>query len=170
MTQTLDYQTLKTYDAFELRLYGPQAIVEATQHRFFEAVGKNFRALAAYINGSNRTQQAIPMTTPVLTVPVDESHFYTLQFFLPAPWIVDTAPLPKQSNVALKAVPPRKIAALRYNGLWSEERFLRKVEQLKTDMAKAELVQSGLPMLARYNAPYWPPFFMRHNEVWIAVE
>jgi hypothetical protein len=172
----ISYQTLKTYDDFEVRLYGTETLIEAVQAEPFEDAGsKGFKPLFRYINGQNRTQQQIAMTRPVLTVPVETldvlngKPFYTLQFFLPQPWIVDTAPLPTQQNVALKAFPARKIATRRYSGFWTEKKFQEQVDLLLQSLTRENFTPQGPAYCARYNPPTWPLWFLRRNEVWIEI-
>ena len=170
------YQILKTYDDFEVRLYTTETILDANiKVPFIDAGRKGFRKLLRYIRGANRTNQQIAMCKPVLTVPapastyVNGTHPYSLQFFLPAPWTVDTAPLPNDSRLTIQSVPARKIAALRYAGFWSWDNFSHYSEKLQNSLKRANLDTVGTPSLARYNSPNWPLWFMRRNEIWIEI-
>lgn len=175
MTQTLAYQTLKTYDNFELRLYKAMAVASSTAPQIFSEIRQSFRPLNLYMQGHNRTRQQIALTAPVLIVPAGTAeNVYLTQFCLPSAWNVDTAPLPNGDDVTLLAVPARKIAALRYAGVWAHDNFAARSIELQQAVAKANLtpanaVPDGAPVAARYDGPFWPPFFMRRNEVWLEI-
>jgi hypothetical protein len=71
--------------------------------------------------------------------------------------------------VLLRLVPAATWAVIRYSGTWSQLNYLEHLADLKASLAKAGVVTQGEPMLARYNAPF-TPWFMRRNEIWLAVD
>lgn len=173
---TIGYHLLKQQDGFEIRLYSTQTIVDANlQTPFIKTGRKGFPPLVRYIRGANRTQQDIAMTRPVLTTPTTAQTFlnghtpYTFQFFLPEPWTADTAPLPNDARLSVLPVASRKIASLTYSGFWSKDNFDDHAAVLHDKLKRANLEAVGAPILARYNSPNWPLWFMRRNEVWIEV-
>jgi len=87
---------------------------------------------------------------------------------MPASYTLETLPVPDNSNVRLRQVPARQIAAVRYSGFWSEENYLENKSQLETWINKNKLVIVGDAVWARYNAPF-TPWFLRRNEILIPV-
>jgi hypothetical protein len=69
----------------------------------------------------------------------------------------------------LKEVPGQLIAAFRYSGTWSKDRYEEKKMQLEALMRQKGLEPKGEPIFARYDPPFMP-WFLRRNEVLIPVE
>ena len=72
------------------------------------------------------------------------------------------------TNVALREVPARRVAAVRYSGVWSEQRYDRYLAELEAWLRKQQLTAAGGPIWARYEPPFMP-WFMRRNEILIPV-
>jgi hypothetical protein len=130
----------------------------------------------------NRRKQTIPMTAPVsqevdsvkipMTAPVNQERSgekWRITFLMPAQYALETLPEPLDSRVALRKVPERLMAALKYSGTWSKSRYAEKQEQLTEWIERRGLKQVGEPVFARYNPPFLP-WFLRRNEVLIPVE
>jgi hypothetical protein len=168
---------------FELRRYEPYVVAETMVEGDFDKVGnEGFRRLFDYISGKNRKQQSIAMTAPVsqeaesekisMTAPVNQvkvGEKYRITFLMPAKYTMETLPEPLDERVKLKAVPGRLIAALRYSGTWSKDRYEEKRIRLQALMRQKDLEPAGVPIFARYNPPFMP-WFLRRNEVLIPVE
>jgi DNA gyrase inhibitor GyrI len=71
--------------------------------------------------------------------------------------------------VVIRKVPGRTMAAIRFSGSWSEERFQEHTEQLLTWLKEQGLIATGTPVIARYDPP-WTPWFMRRNEVLVELQ
>jgi len=177
------YTVVETEGKFELRQYGPYIVAETMVEGDFDEVGnEGFRRLFDYISGKNRKQQSITMTAPVsqearsekisMTAPVNQMRVgekYRITFLMPAEYTMETLPEPLDTRVKLKEAPGQLIAALRYSGTWSRDRYEEKRIRLQELMRQRDLEPAGEPIFARYNPPFMP-WFLRRNEVLIPVE
>ena len=177
------YTVVEREDNFELRQYEPHLVAETIVEGDFDEVGnEGFRRLFDYISGKNRKQQSISMTAPVsqeadsekisMTAPVNQVRVggkYRITFLMPAKYTMETLPEPLDTRVELKEVPGQLIAALRYSGTWSRDRYEKKRVRLQALMRQKGLETAGEPIFARYNPPFMP-WFLRRNEVLIPVE
>lgn len=176
------YTVIKADGRFELRDYAPQLLAEIIVDGDLEGAGsKAFRPLFDYISGANRARSRIAMTAPVsqappgdkiaMTAPVGQQRVqgqWAVSFMMPAAYTLETLPTPVDQRITLRQVPARRVAAVRYSGFWSEEKYRRHKEQLEAWITANGLAVSGEPVWARYNAPF-TPWFLRRNEVLIPV-
>lgn len=107
------------------------------------------------------------MTAPVLQA--GDTSGWRVAFVVPAQYSWETAPQPTDPRVKLRLLPARTVAAVRFSGTWDEERFTTKEKELRALLADRGLKTIGEAMYARYNPPF-TPWFLRRNEVMIAVE
>ena len=175
------YAVVRTYDAFEVRRYDAYLVAETTVRAAAEDAGnKGFSALAGYIFGGNKGARKIEMTAPVaqtsikiaMTAPVTQSASsgaYVVQFAMPAEWTLETLPEPVDSSVTLRAMPARTLAVIRYSGTWSQSRYEEHLTKLQEALAQAGLRWHGEPVWARFDPP-WTPWFLRRNEIWLALD
>ena len=61
-------------------------------------------------------------------------------------------------------VPARRVAALRFSGLWTDSNFASHRDQLAAWLKSKGLKPVGEPTYAYYDPP-WQPFFWRRNEI-----
>lgn len=181
-TEEAPYTVIKTDDVFELREYAPQILAEIIVDGDLEGAGnKAFRPLFSYISGDNKSRGKIAMTTPVsqeqqgekisMTAPVSQQSIqgkWAVSFVMPASYTMETLPTPDDPNIKLRQVPTRRVAAVRYSGFWSEEKYLLNKEKLEKWIKDNRFTVGGEPVWARYNAPF-TPWFMRRNEILIPV-
>ena len=92
-----------------------------------------------------------------------------VQFVLPKSINLDSAPEPLDERVQVHAVAANKRAAIAFSGLWSEANYGEHLEKLKGALRAIDLPWIGEPVYARYNPPS-TPWFMRRNEIWLAVQ
>jgi hypothetical protein len=177
------YQVLEKLDGFELRQYDSRIVAETmVKGRFDEAGNEGFRRIFKYISGSNLSRQSISMTAPVnieaasekieMTAPVsmgEDGDGWTISFFMPSQYTLETLPDPLDPLVLLSEKPGRLIAALIYSGTWSRSRYEKKKALLFEWVQKNGLRPAGNPVLARYNSPF-SLWFLRRNEVLLPVE
>ncbi len=170
--------------AFEIRDYpaliAAEVTVAGTRN---EASNAGFRLLAGYIFGGNSRRQSIAMTAPVvrerkagetiaMTAPVTQSGSdgaWVVRFFMPAAFTMESLPAPNDKRVSLVPVPAERHAVVRFPGLARAAEVEDRTADLTAFLERHGLHGIGRPSLARYNPP-WTPWFMRRNEVWIAVE
>jgi hypothetical protein len=180
---TIQYTVLEKQGSFEIRQYPSCLIAETVVDADFKEAGNMaFGRLFQYISGNNRKQESISMTAPVnqtnpsekiaMTAPVNMQQTegqYAVSFLMPSQYTLDTIPQPLDDSVVIKPIPPRKIAAIRYSGTWSQKRYEAKKASLEEFMQTKGLVSTGKPVFARYNPPF-ELWFLRRNEVLIPVE
>ncbi|MDT8441688.1 MAG: heme-binding protein [Desulfuromonadales bacterium] len=162
-----DYRVVATYPEFEVRRYAPYVVAETSVEGPFTEVGNQaFRRLFAYISEDKRPQGKIAMTTPVIQQPTGKR--YRFAFVMPSGSTIENLPDPESDEVTLKEVPVRTMAARRYSGTWSEERYRANEAVLLKALKEEGLEAVGEPVFARYNAPF-SLWFLRRNEVLIEV-
>ena len=177
------YTVVERYQEFELRQYDTYLVAETSVSGDFDDVGgEAFRRLFDYISEGDRPQGKIAMTTPVIQQPlptvteqsaVDDAspganNRYRFAFVMPAGYSLEDLPRPENPKVLIKSVPARLMAARRYTGTWSEERYRSNEQQLLAAVQAAGLKTLGPPIFARYNAPF-SLWFLRRNEVLVEV-
>lgn len=181
-----DHTLLRSIDTVELRQYAPYVVAEVVLDASAGDAGSQaFPILAGYIFGKNKGQKKFAMTAPVtqaataagppvkleMTAPVTQAAApggQRVQFVLPKGVTLDTAPEPLDPRVQLREVPAERRAVIRYSGTWSQANYDEHLARLKATLADAGLATQGEPVLARYNGP-WTPWFMRRNEIWLAL-
>lgn len=180
-----EYEVIRTFDNVELRHYSPYVVAEVVLDASAEAAGNQaFPILAGYIFGKNKGEKKFAMTAPVtqtaatmapirmdMTAPVTQAVVaggMQVQFVLPKGVTLETAPEPIDPRVQLRLVPAGTWAVIRYSGTWSQTNYLEHLGELKSALQAAGVDTQGEPVLARYNAPF-TPWFLRRNEIWLAV-
>jgi hypothetical protein len=157
MAQEQPYEPLGRWGDVEIRRYPEHTIAEVTVSGEFDDAGnRGFRPLFRYIKGQ------IAMTAPVMQTACEDGH--RVAFVMPAGRSLDTLPAPKDEHVHLRVVPEHVAGALRFSG-WGNARDLGSRSQEMLAMLKDSPWRPvGAVRLARFNAPFVPPF-LRHNEV-----
>lgn len=184
MTEQQPYELVRRYPHFELRRYPEYVVAEVTVTAGFDRAGNAaFRHLFNYISGSNTARQKLAMTAPVLqetgpqklamTTPVLQSGSldgpgkpgeFTVAFVLPAGVTAETAPVPTDPEVRVRAVPGSLAAVMGFSGGGSASAFERHTNGLQAALTLAGLTAVGPPRFARFDPPF-KPWFLRHNEV-----
>jgi hypothetical protein len=184
MTEQQPYELVRRYPHFELRRYPDHVVAEVAVTAGFDRAGNTaFRHLFNYISGSNVERRKLAMTAPVLqeggpseklamTAPVLQAgpltaggpSRFVVAFVLPVGVTADTAPVPTDPMVAIRAVPGSLAAAVRFTGSGSEAAFGRRSSALQEALKLAGLVPVGAPRFARFDPPF-KPWFLRRNEV-----
>ena len=177
-----EYEVIRKFDTVELRRYAAYVVAEVVLDTSAEDAGNQaFPLLAGYIFGKNKGEKKFATTTPVtqtaapmrmdMTAPVTQAAVaggMRVQFVLPKGLTLATAPEPIDPRVQLRLVPAVTWAVIRYSGTWSQANYLEHLDELKAALQAAGVATQGEPVLARYNAPF-TPWFMRRNEIWLAV-
>jgi hypothetical protein len=110
--------------------------------------------------------EKIPMTAPVNQERVGGK--WRITFLMPSRYSLETLPEPLDSRIKLVEIPPRLLAAIKYSGTWSRERYEDMERRLRESILQRGLKIIGEPIFARYNPPFMP-WFLRRNEVLIPV-
>ena len=178
-----DFEVVQRLDSVEIRQYAPYVVAEVTVPGPADSAGNRaFPLLAGYIFGKNKGERKMAMTAPVtqtptpvkmaMTAPVTQAPVaegYLVQFVLPKGVTLDTAPEPLDARVKVREVAAHRVAAIKFSGFWSEDNYQRHLAQLTTGLQAAGLRWTGEPVYSRYDAP-WTPWFLRRNEIWLALE
>jgi SOUL heme-binding protein len=177
------YKVLRTMGQVELRQYAPYVVAEVViQGAGDDAGNQAFPILAGYIFGKNKGERKFEMTAPVtqtaasvkmaMTAPVTQADApgggKLVQFVLPKGVTLETAPEPLDPRVQLRLVPAQQWAAIRYSGTWSQANYDEHLALLRAALQKQGVATQGEPVFARYNGPF-TPWFLRRNEIWLAL-
>ena len=164
-----EYEVIESDGNYELRRYSSHIIAEVVLQGEFDKVdSKGFFILADYIKGKNRMNKAIPMTAPVNQQKLDDGK-WSITFFMPSEFSREDLPEPSDERVRLREVEGKLVAALRYSGSWSKDKYKQKKTELEEIIDNNGLTITGEPVFARYNSPFMI-WFLRRNEVLIPVE
>ncbi len=176
------YTVEREWAGVEIRTYAPYVVAEVlVSGPADEASSAAFPILAGYIFGNNKGERRMAMTAPVtqtaepvkmaMTAPVTQSPEgggFRVQFVLPKGITLASAPEPTDARVALREVPASRVAVIRYSGFWSQANYEEHLALLKTALREADQPWVGEPVLSRYNPPI-TPWFLRRNEIWLAL-
>ncbi len=170
----------------EVRKYGPRIAAETTVSADEDrARNIGFRRLANYIFGGNHRDEAISMTAPVaqqsgrngddiaMTAPVAQARSagdsWTIRFFMPSKWTMDTLPTPDDDKVRLVSVPGESVAVLRFSGDRSAGAVATRTQELVEVLRDNGIQPAGEPVAWFYDPPWTLPF-RRRNEIAIPVD
>jgi len=180
--ETIPYVIKGTTGEIEFRQY--PSLVLATADNSQNDAG--FNLLFAYISGSNKARDTIPMTAPVITsqkipmtAPVITSQKIpmtapvvsdagSMSFVMPAGTKREEIPDPLDSRVRIVALPEREVAVIRFTGYAPPEDVDAVTLRLREGLKKTGIETVGQPFLMRYDSP-WTPGFLRRNEVAIEI-
>lgn len=186
-TEEPKFVLLEKVDAFELRQYPALVIAEVlVEGNLDEISSKGFRLIADYIFGNNTAKsggsEKIAMTAPVtveshsekiaMTAPVtvQQNHDkWHMHFVMPAKYTLESLPVPNNSQIILRVLPPRNVAVITFSGIADESKTKKKTEELLAWMEAKHLKHTSTTQLARYNPPWTLPFF-RRNEIMVEFE
>lgn len=171
------YKIIVKDGAFELRDYSPYIVAEVVIDGDRDsAVNAGFRILAGYIFGGNTSRSKIVMTAPVtqskgenieMTAPVTQTaqgSSWIIRFMMPHTYSMATLPQPDDERITLKLIQGRRLAVLKFSGLWTEGNLGAHRDELAALLVRKSLKPKGEATYAFYDPP-WKPFFWRRNEV-----
>jgi hypothetical protein len=176
------FTVTRTLGDVEVREYAPYVVAEVLLSGSARETGnQGFRILAAYIFGKNKGAKQLSVTAPVtqtvapvklaMTAPVIQSAAaggYRVQFVLPKEVTLETAPVPVDPRIVLRQEAAKRVAVIRYSGLWSDANYNQHLASLRATLETAGLPSSGEPVYSRYNPPF-TLWFMRRNEIWLEL-
>lgn len=182
-TEEPPFTVKSAHSEFEVRDYPALVAAEVTvTGDRKDASSKGFRLLAGYIFGGNTRKQSNAMTAPVtqasagsekiaMTAPVLQiggNGSWVIRFIMPRGSTLETLPRPNNPKVHLVAVPPTRMAVVKFSGLARQDDVDAKTAALSRFVTAQHLQAIGPPSLAQYDPP-WTLWFMRRNEVMIPV-
>ncbi len=157
------FESLGTVEGLELRRYRARVIAETeVSGGFREGLNEGFRRIAGYIFGGNEPRQKVAMTAPVALE--GGADHWTVSFFMPAAFRMETLPRPLDGRVRLRALGEGRVAVLSFRGRADEALVAEKRRELEERMARAGLRAAGPVSLAQYNPP-WTLGPFRRNEL-----
>jgi hypothetical protein len=177
------YSVLKDNSHIQIRQYQTLVVAQTEVVADYKAASNvAFRRLFDYITGSNKKQQKIAMTAPVLqeaqaeeitmTAPVIQEksgQAWLMSFVLPAEYTLANAPIPLDPTIKLKAISSKKTAVLQYSGFLSEQGIADKTQELETWLKENGYKSIAPARSAGFDPPWTLPFF-RRNEIHIDIE
>ena len=164
--ETPSYAVERSEGPFELRRYPSLVAAGIDRDGNREAAVRSaFSPLARYIFARDREGAKIAMTAPVTQEPAGEG--WRVRFLMPAGLSLDSLPMPA-GPVALEVLPPKRLAAMRFSGRWTDSAFEGAAARLAAWMGTVGLEPAGPPAYAYYNDPFTPAF-LRRNEVLVPV-
>ncbi len=172
-------------ETVEIRRYGPRIAAETTvSGEKQRALNTGFRRLAGYIFGGNHRDTEIAMTAPVgqgrtggdgiaMTAPVSQTGSaeagWTVRFYMPSKWSMETLPTPDDADVRLVEVPPETMAVLRFSGDTSPGAVADRTDELLKTLRDNDIEPTGDAVAWFYDPPWTLPF-RRRNEVAVPVQ
>tara|TARA_Y100000389_G_scaffold201599_1_gene244721 strand:- start:7381 stop:8049 length:669 start_codon:yes stop_codon:yes gene_type:complete len=180
-----DYKIIDKNLNFEIRHYEEYLVAEVSLFGDFNSSGSQaFKILAGYIFGDNSTVKKMKMTAPVesqfestsekmaMTAPVlstSEDGKYIYRFVMEKKYSMDTLPAPNDARIRLHKIEPRFMAVKSYSGSWNEKNYNNNKKELMKSLNYQGIQVIGVPIFARYNAPF-VPWFLRRNEVMVEID
>jgi hypothetical protein len=156
---------------FEVRYYAPrvqaETVIDAAP--WTKSLHEGFGRLAAYIFGKNAEKRRIATTVPVTaTVGATDRATRFVTFKMPEDCPIQELPRPDDRSITLRAIPARRVAALRFRGRYGATLPDAKRRQLLDRARAAGLIPIGDVTFAAYDAPSTVPG-LRRNEVLVEV-
>jgi hypothetical protein len=163
-----DYTTEGRIGALEVRRYPARidARAQIEEHDFELALASGSERLASYLQGANAKGESLAMAAPVIIAMRDGR--YEMSFVMPPDRTLGSLPLADDSRVALREVPERRIAVLRFDGRFTKQNIERHERKLLRQLVDAGLAAKGSVMFAGYDSPSTLPR-LRRNELWIEI-
>lgn len=162
------FATVRREGAFSVRDYPRLLVAEAVVPGLRQAaLSVGFTRLADYLFGKARSGPRIPMTVPVLSDGDEDGRGWRTRFLMPEDASIETLPDPAD-GVRLRALPARRVAALRFTGLDSEGALDAHEAELRAWIGRNGLRPAGPVEHAFYNSPFMPAR-LRRTEVLIPL-
>lgn len=167
-TERQKYRLVKTFQEIEIRFY-PKAImatVKAPSETYTGNSNNNFRKLAGYIFGSNKSSDKIAMTAPVHME--KNSTGSNMSFVMPESYTMERLPKPNDNSIELHYSEEGYFAVIKFGGYANEKTILNKEEELKKKLNEAKIIHNNKFVYLGYNAPW--DLINRENEVLVKID
>ena len=172
MTKRQEFKVLQDFGSFELREYAPCVLAEVKVSADYSAAGSAaFGSLFGYISKGNKSAQKIAMTAPVIAAHSEaksQSDEWFVSFVMPAGSTLDQMPVPNNSQVVLRELVAEKCVALPFRGRATEQLVARKVSELRTTAAGANILLTDEIRVCRFDPPF-KPGILQYNEIVIPL-
>lgn len=162
-----NYRVLRSEGELEIRAYPAMTVAETVvQGPRKQALGDGFRRLADYLFAKSRAGEKLPMTVPVLQDSpggADPLFFddtaeggWRMRFVMPEGRSEGDLP-ETPPEIALVTVPERRVGAIRFAGVASDDKLSLHEDQLRGWLARLGETAATEPEYAFYNSPMIPP-------------
>jgi hypothetical protein len=163
-----DFATVTREGDFSVRDYPRLLVAEVVVPGLREAaLSIGFTQLADYVFGKARSGGRLPMTVPVLSDGDEDGRGWRTRFLMPEGASPESLPVPEE-GVRLRALAPRRIAALRFSGADGEGALDAHEAELRDWIDRHGLSPAGPVEHAFYDSPFTPARF-RRTEVLIPL-
>ena len=167
-TERQKYELIEKRVGFEIRFY-PKSImatVESSSKEFMQESNSNFRKLANYIFGGNKSSNQIAMTAPVHMNKNDKGS--SMSFVMPSNYKMEDLPQPLNNEIKLHYSDEGYYAVVKFGGYANSKDIRKKEAELLEFLQKAGIESIGDFSYLGYNAPW--DFINRENEVLIKIK
>lgn len=149
-TERPKYKVVQKKDEYEIRRYAANVVIQArtvSREKTRSAEDNTFMKLAGFIGvggaPQNKKQQAIAMTSPVLTTPMDPksplslddeqapNNEMVMQFVLPSAMALEDVPAPENMQVSVHPVPEKLVAAIAFSVCSNASFFARLIANIQ---------------------------------------
>ncbi len=161
------YRLVKTLNGIEIRYYSRaiMATVTTKGETYMGNSNSNFRTLAGYIFGGNKSSQKIAMTAPVH---IDKDTAGSrMSFVMPSDYDMSKLPVPNDSKVDLHYSQEGYFAVLKFGGFANEHKIRHRIAELKATIAALGFNSTGDYSFLGYNAPW--DIVGRENEIIVPI-
>lgn len=153
--RSLRYERVLTEGAFEIRRYPALSIIETVQQGSRDrALGNGFGLLASYMFGEGREGEEIPITMPVLALPIGGGA-WRIRFPLPEGQDRTQMEAPG-ADILVDEIPPREVAVIAVPGKPTDRLFAAKTAELQRWIKAQRKSAAGTAEHAYYNSPLEP--------------
>ena len=161
------HESLLRDGGFEIRRYPALLVIETLQNGSRDrALGNGFGLLADYMFGEGREGDEIPITMPVLTVPVADG-VWRVRFVIPEGVDRDSLEAPGP-GIVVAEIPARDVAVVAVPGQATDRSFAAKATELERWLKSRRRKRAGPAEHAYYNSPL-KPGTSHPNEVMIPL-
>jgi len=161
------YRVDNTYEGFEVRSYERANFIYVTMDAstYEASSSKGFKMLAGYIFGGNERSEKFAMTSPVV---LEMDSAVTMKFLVPAEYVMQEMPKPKNAEVRFATEVERTMAAISFGGFANDEKILQHKNELFKRLAEEGIAHTGQWSFLGYDPPF--KLFGRRNEVVVELK
>lgn len=159
-TETIPYKVLHKDGSIEIREY-KDILLASTKTNPNNYGESGFNNVFQYISGQNDKNQAISMTSPVVSYQEGES--LVTGFYVPSKYDKTSVPKPT-GNVFIDTIKPSLYVVVKFYGAWTNENYDHHHKKLLDYIKDHQLKPTSQPFIMRYNAPYIPDH-QKRNEI-----
>jgi len=162
------FETEDREGAITVRAYPGLVVAETVSEGLRDtALSRGFMTLADYVFGKERSGSRIPVMAPVLVDGDSDGRGWRTRFVLPFDRAVETLPA-AGSEVRIRSLPARRVAALRFSGDTDEAVLALREAELRRWIEARGYGAAGPVEHAYYTSPFLPGP-LRRNEVLIPL-